>query len=183
MERTHQPSNRRSALQAEIQQTRPFRSLSQEAVLGLFRTSDMVRRHVAAAIEPEGISMQQYNVLRILRGAGEDGLATLAIAERMIERTPGITRLLDRLEAHGRVARHRSSGDRRRVVCQITPDGLDLLARLDPQVDSIDDVLNFALAPQELDRLIRLLDQIRTALVDLNDPGDSTHVAETDRDS
>ena len=86
-----------SQLQRELKQRKPFQSVAQEALLGLMRTTDMVRRQVAAVIEPHGITLQQYNVLRILRGGGTDGVPTLDIADRMIEQTPGITRLLDRL--------------------------------------------------------------------------------------
>src|SRR5215208_2200660 len=108
-------SERPSILQQEIRQSRPFRSRQQEAVLALLRTSDVVRRFLARIVEPHGITLQQYNVLRILRGAGEEGIPTLAIGERMIEQAPGITRLLDRLESKGLVRRSRCPEDRRQV--------------------------------------------------------------------
>src|SRR6202165_2131340 len=98
-----------------------FRSREQQATLGLLRTADAVKRSLAQVIEPYGITPQQYNVLRILRGAGEEGLPTLSIGERMIEQTPGVTRLLDRLEAKGLVARCRGESDRRQVFCRLTP--------------------------------------------------------------
>ena len=101
-----------SQLKREIRQNRPFRSRSQEASLGLFRTADLLRRRFHAVLEPKGITQQQYNVLRILRGAGDGGLPTLTIAERMVERTPGITRLLDRLERPDR-ARYPCHHDRK----------------------------------------------------------------------
>src|SRR5258706_12493191 len=82
----------------ELKQTKPFPSKRQEAAVALLRTADVIRRLFGAVVEPKGITVQQYNVLRILRGAGEPGLPTLDIAERMIETTPGITRLIDRLE-------------------------------------------------------------------------------------
>ncbi len=87
-----------SRIQQEIKQTVPFQSKAEEAAIALMRTADLVRRGVEAIVAPYGITSQQYNVLRILRGAGEKGLPTLEIAERMIEQTPGITRLIDRLE-------------------------------------------------------------------------------------
>src|SRR6201981_2074389 len=87
-----------SSLQTEIRQNKPFQSPAQEAILALFRTSDLLERRFAQLVEPRGISLQQYNVLRILRGAGQEGTPTLDIAGRMIEKTPGITRLLDQLE-------------------------------------------------------------------------------------
>ena len=102
-----------SALAREIQQRRPFQSARQEAALGLLKTVDLLRLHLSSVLEPFGVTDQQYNVLRILRGAGKDGLPTLAIAERMIERAPGITRLIDRLEKKGLVRRVRDPHDRR----------------------------------------------------------------------
>ena len=92
-------------LQQQIQQKRPFRSRAVEATLDLFHTADVLRRVHSGFFARYGVTMQQYNVLRILRGAGDEGLPTLTIAERMIERTPGITRLVDRLDGKGLVAR------------------------------------------------------------------------------
>jgi DNA-binding MarR family transcriptional regulator len=148
-------------VQREIRQTRPFRSPAQEAVVALLRTADLVRRRIAAVIEPHGITLQQYNVLRILRGAGPDGLPTLAIADRMIEADPGITRLLDRLEAKKWVERWRCPRDRRRVLCRITATGLELLARLDRPVEEADQTALGALPQGGHARLVRLLDAIR----------------------
>src|SRR6476659_11445281 len=104
-----------SQLQREIRQGKPFRSRGQEVVVALLRTADLVRRTVGRALEPHDITVQQYNVLRILRGAGEQGLPTLEIGERMVEQTPGVTRLLNRLEAKGLAARSRGESDHRQV--------------------------------------------------------------------
>src|SRR6185503_4447948 len=116
-----------SAVQREIRQTRPFRSRSQEGVIALLRTVDLVRRRLTSVVDEHGITLQQYNVLRILRGAGAQGLPTLDIAERMIEHAPGVTRLLDRLEAKDLVRRERRRQDRRQVFCYATPTALKLL--------------------------------------------------------
>lgn len=151
------------ALRHEIRQTRPFRSLSQEAMLGLFRTTDILRRTNSKVLEPYGLTLQQYNVLRILRGAGDQGLPTLAIAERMVERTPGITRLIDRLLKKELVERERPPGDRRQVVCRITGKGLDLLKDLDEPVAELDDRCLAMLSDEEHQILIDLLDRIREA--------------------
>ena len=97
----------------EIKMGRAFRSLSLEGSLGLLRTADVIRRYFDSVVEPQGLTLQQYNVLRILRGAGPDGLPTLEVADRMVERAPGITRMLDRLMAKGLVVRERSTRDRR----------------------------------------------------------------------
>ncbi len=86
--------------------------------MSLLEAADRVRRHFQAILEPHGLTLQQFNVLRILRGAGEDGLPTLEVGQRMIEKTPGVTRLLDRLESKGWVTRERCRRDRRRVFCR-----------------------------------------------------------------
>lgn len=114
-------------------------------------------------IEPHGITPQQYNVLRILRGAGSDGLPTLTIGERMIEQTPGVTRLVDRLERKGLVARTPCAKDRRRVFCRITTKGLDLLKELDDPVNRWDVQAVSVLPPSDLDALINLLDRVRAS--------------------
>jgi len=153
--------SRKSPLQREIRQSRPFASLDQEGVLGLLRTADLVRRRLASAVEPEGLTLQQYNVLRILRGSRAEGLPTLDIAARMIEQTPGITRLLDRLEAKGLVRRQRCPRDRRRVLCFITKSGLGQLRTLDPVVTSLHRNALGGLRRADTQRLVGILDSVR----------------------
>jgi DNA-binding MarR family transcriptional regulator len=154
-------SDETSALQLEIRQKTPFRTPAQEAVLGLLRTADVVRRFIARSLEPYDVTPQQYNVLRILRGAGAEGLPTLTIGERMLEDSPGVTRLVDRLIDKGLVSRARSTEDRRQVLCRVTPAGLDLLAQVDALVESRNDEAVDMLTPDEQKELIRLLDRIR----------------------
>jgi DNA-binding MarR family transcriptional regulator len=140
-----------------------FRSREQEATLGLLRTAEAVKRSLAQVIEPHGVTPQQYNVLRILRGAGSDGIPTLTIGERMIEQTPGVTRLVDRLERKGLVARTPCPKDRRRIFCRITAKGLDLLKELDDPVNRWDSQAVSVLPPSELDTLVDLLDRVRAS--------------------
>jgi DNA-binding MarR family transcriptional regulator len=140
-----------------------FRSREQQAVVGLLRTADAIKRSLAHVIEPHGITPQQYNVLRILRGAAPEGLPTLTIGERMVEQTPGVTRLIDRLERKGLVARIPCPKDRRRVFCQITSKGLDLLEELDEPVNRWDAQTVSILPPSEVDSLIKLLDRVRAS--------------------
>jgi len=140
-----------------------FRSREQQATLGLLRTADAVKRSLAQVIEPHGITPQQYNVLRILRGAGAEGLPTLSIGERMIEQTPGVTRLVDRLERKGLVERTPCAKDRRRVFCRMTVKGLELLKELDDPVNRWDARSVSVLPPSELDSLIDLLDRVRAS--------------------
>ncbi len=150
-------------LQREIRQTKPFRSPEHEALLALLRTADLVRRSLAAVIEPHGITLQQHNVLRILRGAGSK-LPTLDIAGRMIEQTPGITRLLDRLEMKGLVRRERCPEDRRQVLCWITESGLELVSRLEASVDAVHQAAFLRLEPPQVQQLIAALDGVRAVL-------------------
>ena len=153
-----------SDLQRELKQNRPFAAPTQEAAVALLRTADLVRRSISAVVEPYGLTPQQYNVLRILRGAAPAGLPTLEIAERMIEQTPGITRLIDRLELKQLVERERSATDRRQVFCRITPGGLALLARLDePIVEAEREALG-VLSDRQLAQLLSLLDRARNGL-------------------
>jgi len=155
-------SPRPTALQREIKQRRPFGTRAQEATVALLRTADVVRRRLAQTVDPHGITLQQYNVLRILKGAAPDPLPTLEIAERMIEAQPGITRLLDRLVDKGLVRRERCADDRRQVHCWITEEGLDLLADLDPVVDEADRAAVGALSTGQVEQLLRLLEVVRT---------------------
>lgn len=151
-------------LQREIKQSRPFPTRSEEALVGILRTADRVRRRLAAALDPHGVTVQQYNVLRILRGARGTPLPTLEIGERMIEDAPGVTRLLDRLEAKGWVRRQRCTEDRRLVHCWITDEGLSLLAEVDPRIREADRSLTRVLDDAELEALSRLLDRVRAGL-------------------
>ena len=148
----------------EIRALRPFRSRGQESLVGLLRTADDVRRFFSRVLEPEDVTLQQYNVLRILRAAGGEGLPTLDVAERMIERTPGVTRIVDRLQAKGWVRRRRGREDRRQVFCTLTGDGRELLARLDEPIEAADEALLQGLDPEDVERLIDLLDRLRAGI-------------------
>jgi DNA-binding MarR family transcriptional regulator len=115
------------------QQRRRPGNPEETAFLDLLRTTDMLSRRLIPVLKAEDLSMTQYNVLRILRGA-PDGLPCGEVANRMITRDPDITRLLDRLEKRGLISRSRESKDRRMVMARITPQGLKLLGRLDEPV-------------------------------------------------
>lgn len=143
--------------------TENFRSREQQATLGLLRTADAIKRHFTQVIERHGITLQQYNVLRILRGAGTDGLPTLTVGERMIEQTPGVTRLVDRLEKKSLVDRVPCPKDRRRVFCRITPKGLALLNELDEPINQADAQAVAVLHVSDLDSLIEMLDRVRAS--------------------
>jgi DNA-binding MarR family transcriptional regulator len=136
---------------------------ARSAYATLLSAADRVRASFEALCAPFDITAQQYNVLRILRGAEPEGLPTLTIAERMIERTPGITRMVDRLEAKGLVAREVRPHDRRRVYCRITKKGLSLLKLLDDPVEEFNSAAFCALSEVELRQLVALLEKTRAA--------------------
>lgn len=159
----HSTRARQSAVQSEIRQARPFRSTAQEATIALLRTASIVSRALARVVEPSGLSLAQYNALRIIRGAGTGGIPTLSIRERMIEEGTTITRLLDKLEEAGLIRRERSVPDRRQVICVATDAGRKLLDALDPKVDAADESAMEALSEPQLARFIDLLDAVRTA--------------------
>ena len=121
-------------LQAEIRQEKPFANLEQEVVLNIMRTAAALRQSTAEVLRPWDLSGPQYNILRILRGAGDGGLPCSEIADRLVSRDPDVTRLLDRLEKRGLVVRGRWSADRRVVTARITDEGVELADRLDSPI-------------------------------------------------
>ena len=121
-------------LQSEIKQKKPFQVREEELFLNIVRTADLLGRKGVELLKASDLSPNQYNVLRILRGAGAEGLACGEIGERMVTRDPDVTRLLDRLEKRDLVKRSRDKGDRRVVTARIAPAGLDLLKQLDEPV-------------------------------------------------
>lgn len=162
------------SIRDEIKQSRPFASPADEAVVTLLRTADRVRTGLAQVVEAHGITLQQYNVLRILRGAGPEGLPTLDIAARMIEHSPGITRLLDRLEARKLVRRVRCPEDRRQVLCHAPEAARRLLAGLDGPVADAGRRALAPLDPSGTAELVRLLDAVRAATASSARPGSNT---------
>ena len=148
-------------LREEIGQTRPFQSLEQEAHLALQRTAALLAHALAETIKPLGLTPTQYNVLRILRGAGENGLCRNEVRGRMIAQVPDVTRLLDRMEEMGVIERRREGADRRYVTTRITPEGLRLLAEAEEPVAECHRRLLGHLGDESLRRLIDLLAEAR----------------------
>jgi MarR family transcriptional regulator, organic hydroperoxide resistance regulator len=155
------PQSMAMGIRDEIKQNKQFPSLEAEAVLALLRTADQLQARVAEMLKPHGLSTTQYNALRILRGAGAQGLACSEIGERMINRDPDITRLLDRLERRSLVRRGRDPKDRRVIKAHIRPAGLKLLRSLDRPVERFQRTLLGHLEERRLRALIRLLDAVR----------------------
>jgi DNA-binding MarR family transcriptional regulator len=148
-------------LQSEIRQTRPFPHPAEEAFLNLQRTSALLMRGVEETLHAFQLTHPQYNVLRILAGAGAEGLPCGEIANRMITRDPDITRLLDRMEKRGHVLRQRGESDRRVVIAHITAEGAEILRALEKPVR---DAIRGPLAPlgaTKLAELTGLLEAIR----------------------
>jgi len=148
-------------LQKAIGQRTPFRSLEAEAFLNIEHTADALMRGMAELLKGADLSPTQYNVLRILRGAGPGGLACGEIAERMITRDPDITRLLDRLARRGLVERVRDGHDRRVVTTTITAEGTNVLGQLDEPVEQLHARQLSHLGERSLARLVSLLERVR----------------------
>jgi DNA-binding MarR family transcriptional regulator len=152
------------SLADELHQRRSFTSVQEEALLSVFVTQDLLHRNLQDMLRHYKISLAQYNVLRILRGAGEDGLPLMTIARRMIVRYPNVTRLTDRLETDGWIRRERCTHDRRVVRGFVTQAGLDLLAKINGEVDHLVIHLMRGVPPERLVELIKVLDEVRAPL-------------------
>ncbi|MBI1849500.1 MAG: MarR family transcriptional regulator [Planctomycetes bacterium] len=151
-------------LQREIKQSHPFASVEEEAYLNLRRTADALMRAEASLLKRIDLSGAQYNVLRILRGAGKPGLACGEIAERMVSRDPDITRLLDRLEARDLIVRTRDASDRRVVTSKITAKGLTLIKGVEQPLTRLHRGQLSHLGEEKLTALIDLLELARAQL-------------------
>jgi DNA-binding MarR family transcriptional regulator len=160
-----------SRLQAEIKQKKPFGSVEQEAYLALLRTADTLEAQVEAKLKEFGLTGTQYNALRILRGAGPEGLPCSEIGERMITRDPDITRLLNRLQKRGLVTRARGKSDRRVIYGKITAAGLKLLHEIDEPLEEFGREILSHVSQDKLQQLIDLLEVVR----------EGTSIAETQR--
>jgi DNA-binding MarR family transcriptional regulator len=155
-----------SRLQQEIKQAQPFASLEEEVYLSLRLTSRLLdepwERHLKAE---EGLTPSQYNLLRILRGAHPNGRTCTEIAERMVNRDPDVTRLVDRMAQQDLVTRERDTEDRRVVRVAITRKGLAVLKRLDEAVDLFPrKVLVGHMGRRQLRELRELLSAIRSGM-------------------
>lgn len=150
-----------SRLQDELKQTRPWESLEEEVILNIARTYAVLDHAVAQVLKPHGITPTQYNVLRILRGAGPIGLCRNEVGERLIRPVPDVTRLLDRMEEMGLITRRRDESDRRFVTTVITDQGLALLAELDAPILEFHRVRLAHLTESQMRAAIELLEGVR----------------------
>lgn len=150
-----------SQLLADLKQTKPYKTLEEEVFINIQFTADSLIRALATLLKPYGISTTQYNVLRILRGAGEEGLSCREIGARMITRDPDVTRLLDRLEKREFLRRGREGKDRRVITVRITSAGSELLAQIDEPIQQLHLNLLGHVKPSKLETLTTLLDTAR----------------------
>jgi DNA-binding MarR family transcriptional regulator len=150
-----------SQLQTELKQQRPFESLEAEASLSILRTAAEIEYQTSETLKPHGLTLTQYNALRILRGAGREGLCRNEVRDRLIAKVPDATRLLDRLEEMGLVIRTREGEDRRFVLTRVTPAGLDLLDRLAQPVADLHREQLGHVGADKLRNLIELLGAVR----------------------
>ena len=148
-------------LAQEIRQTKPFTLREEEAFLNLGRTWEHLHSRIAELLKQFGLTSTQYNMLRILRGAGEEGLTCSQATERMISPDPDVTRLLDRMEARKLIRRERSTSDRRIVVTRITPEGLALVGKIDMPMRSALREMFASLGEKKLESLIGTLEVLR----------------------
>lgn len=148
-------------IQGEIRQSKPIRSLEEEAFLNIQRTGNALAQEIGDLLRSHALTPPQYNVLRILRGAGERGLTASDIGDRMITRDPDVTRLVDRLEKRGLVERWRCGEDRRVVWTRIAPAGLQAIQPLDDALDDLHAAQLGHLGAEKLRTLIQLLEEAR----------------------
>jgi len=153
----------KSTVYDEIRQQTPFSRPERELAVVLLRTGDVLHHGLARALAPFDLSNEQYNALRILKGAGDDGHPTLEIARRLVSRSPNITRLLDKLIEKGLATRERDRADRRQAVVRITAGGEALLKRCDKAVDAAMEKLR-VLSTAEMKAVVAALDRVRAAV-------------------
>ena len=153
-----------SRLLAELKQTKPFPHPGQEALVGILRTAAVLEHEINDALKPYELTSTQYNVLRILRGAGAAGLCGREVGERLVTPVPDVPRLLDRMTAAGLVARKRDPADRRHVTARIAEKGLAVLEEATPALEAIQRRRFGRLDPEGLQRLIAALEDVRSAL-------------------
>jgi DNA-binding MarR family transcriptional regulator len=151
-------------LQQEIQQTKAIRLLEEETTLNIVRTADVLMLALADVLKPLLLSATQYNVLRILRGAGNGGASCKDIGGRLVARDPDITRLMDRLEQRGLVSRDRAKEDRRVVTHRLTRAGLELVNELDRPIEVLHRKIMGHMKAAQLRELVGLLEEVRAGI-------------------
>ena len=147
-------------LARRIKQNSAFESRAQEAILNLFVASAQMRREVEQVCADHDLSFAHYNILRILRGAHPEGHPRCEIIERMLDPSPDVTRLIDKLVDRGVVERKRSQEDRRMTIHHITRQGQNLLEEMQPHITNVQNQFGRRVADRDLDHLIRICEGI-----------------------
>jgi DNA-binding MarR family transcriptional regulator len=150
-----------SGLADELKMTRPFRTLEEEVTLSIVRTAAVLEHAFAQALKPYDITPTQYNVLRILKGAGTDGLCRNEVGARLLRPVPDVTRLLDRMEELQLISRRRGGEDRRYVTTYIAPKGLEVIEKLDEKICAIHREHLGHVGKAHLQELVGLLTRVR----------------------
>lgn len=148
-------------MQNELKQNKPFNSTAEAVHLAVLVTAEKLKANAAHVFKSKDLTAAQYNVLRILRGAGKNGITCTEISGRMITRDSDITRMLDRLEARGLISRERQADDRRVVKAFIADAGLLLLKELDRPLRKLVENQMAGISENDLKKLVKLLDKIR----------------------
>jgi DNA-binding MarR family transcriptional regulator len=151
----------RRHLRDEIKQTKPFDHPADEALLSILRTATVIEHGSNELLRSFGITMTQYNVLRILRGAGARGLCGREVGERLISSVPDVSRLLDRMAEMGLLAKERDAADRRHVTARITPKGRRVLTQATPALAEYGRARAERLSARALESLVEALEAIR----------------------
>lgn len=147
-------------LRDHIEQTVPFEDQAQEAMLNLFVAAAHVRRRVERVCQNYDLQFSHHNVLRVLRGVHPDGHSRCEIVERMLDPSPDVTRLIDKLVDRDLVRRTKSPEDRRVTIHTITDDGLALLEELDPEVRAVQEWFDERVSDRDLQHLSRICEGI-----------------------
>jgi DNA-binding MarR family transcriptional regulator len=150
-------------LREELKQTRPFPRRSAEAAVSVMRTAAVLEHELNEVLKPSGLTVTQYNVLRVLRGAGEKGLCGREVGERLISRVPDVSRLLERMEVMGTVRRERDEDDRRHVTARLTESGRRLLEVVTPGLEAVERARFGKLSESALQAMITSLAHVREA--------------------
>jgi DNA-binding MarR family transcriptional regulator len=152
---------RHQTLKEELQQTRPFTSVEQEAYLSILRTAAVLSHEAEQLLKANGVTQAQYNILRILRGAGAEGLCRNEVASRLVTAMPDVTRLLDRMEASGWIERRREREDRRVVSTVLTAAGRRVADKLEGPLEKLHRGQFKGLEKGSLKRIVDILAEVR----------------------
>lgn len=153
------------ALRDELKKRGPFDSIQQEATLAIMRTSDLLENRIARLLREHGLTLSQYNVLRILRGEGKP-MPCLEVADRMIQVAPAITRVVDQLLGLELIGKTQSQADRRVFHIELTVSARRLLKKIDDPILELHARLLSSVPKRDLATLIAILEHVRAGVAD-----------------